>query len=66
MTEFGTATIPAIAVLIGLGLVIFFVVVIWSIKRHRDPTLRVECDALDRGADPVAGGPDAEHGGGRQ
>ena len=45
MTEFGTTSIPTIAVLIGLGLVIFFAVVIWSIKRHRDPTLRVECDA---------------------
>lgn len=45
MTEFGSVTIPAIAVLIALGLVIFFVVVIWSIKRHRDPTLHVECDA---------------------
>ncbi len=45
MTEFGTTSIPTIAVLIGLALVIFFAVVIWSIKRHRDPTLRVECDA---------------------
>ncbi len=40
MTEFGTA-----AVLIIVGILIFFVVVIWSIKRHRDPTLHVECDA---------------------
>jgi cardiolipin synthase A/B len=45
MTEFGTTSIPTIAVLIGLALVIFFAVVIWSIKRHRDPTMRVECDA---------------------
>ncbi len=45
MSEFGTATIPAMAVLIIVGLVIFFVAVIWSIKRHRNPTLHVECDA---------------------
>ncbi len=45
MTEFEIATIPAMALLIILGVVIFFVVVIWSIKRHRDPTLHVECDA---------------------
>ncbi len=30
--------------LIIAGIVIFFVVVIWSMKRHRSPTLRVECD----------------------
>ncbi len=45
MSEFGTATIPAVAVLIILGVVSFFVVVIWSMKRHRNPTLHVECDA---------------------
>jgi cardiolipin synthase A/B len=31
--------------LIILGVVVFFVVVIWSIKRHRDPTLHYECHA---------------------
>jgi cardiolipin synthase len=32
--------------IILLGVVVcFLVLVIWSIKRHRDPTLRVECDA---------------------
>ena len=45
MTEFATPTIPAIAVLIIVGVVAFFVVVIWSMKRHRDPTLYVDCDA---------------------
>ena len=44
MTEFAT-TIPAIAVLAIVGVVVFFVVVIWSMKRHRDPTLYVDCDA---------------------
>lgn len=32
------------ATLIVLGIVSFFVLVIWSIKRHRDPTLRVDFD----------------------
>ena len=45
MTEFATPTIPAIAVLIIVGVVIFFVLVIWSIRRHRDPELRVDSDA---------------------
>ena len=29
---------------IGLGIIVFLGVVIWSIKRHRDPVLRVEFD----------------------
>lgn len=29
---------------IVVGIVAFFVLLIWSIKRHRDPTLKVECD----------------------
>ena len=45
MTDFATPTIPAIAMLIIVGVVAFFVVVIWSMKRHRDPTLYVDCDA---------------------
>lgn len=32
------------AYLITVGIIAFFVVVIWSIKRHRDPVLHVECD----------------------
>ncbi len=30
--------------LIIAGVVVFFVLLIWSMKRHRDPTLHVECD----------------------
>ena len=45
MTEFATPTIPAIAVLIIVGVVVFFVLVIWSIRHHRDPELRVDSDA---------------------
>jgi cardiolipin synthase len=32
------------SVAITVGIVIFFVVVIWSMKRHRDPMLRVDSD----------------------
>jgi cardiolipin synthase len=32
------------ALLIVVGIVIFFVTVIWSMKRHRNPTLRIDCD----------------------
>ena len=42
MTGFAT---PTIAVLIIVGVVIFFVLVIWSIRHHRDPELRVDSDA---------------------
>jgi cardiolipin synthase len=30
--------------LITVGIVVFFVLVIWSMKRHRDPVLHVKCD----------------------
>jgi cardiolipin synthase len=33
-----------IALLIILGVVVFFAVIIWSMKRHRTPTLHIECD----------------------
>ena len=35
---------PLMTALIIVGIVAFFIVLIWSMKRHRDPTLRVECD----------------------
>ena len=44
MTAFENITSQT-ALLIIVGIVIFFVLVIWSIRRHRDPVLRVECDA---------------------
>ena len=44
MTEFLTIT-PLTALLIIIGIVIFFVLVIWSIRSHRDPELRVDSDA---------------------
>ena len=45
MTEFGTVSMPAMALLVIVGVVIFFVLVIWSIRRHRDPDLHVDSDA---------------------
>ncbi|HKO67608.1 MAG TPA: hypothetical protein VJU53_07370, partial [Burkholderiaceae bacterium] len=44
MTEFGTIT-SQMVLLIIVGIVIFFFLFFWSIRRHRDPLLRVECDA---------------------
>jgi cardiolipin synthase len=46
MPDFGTITLPAVVLwlLVGGG-TILVVVVIWSIKRHRDPKLQVECKA---------------------
>ena len=44
MTAFENITAQT-ALLIIIGIVVFFVLVIWSIRRHRDPVLRVECDA---------------------
>lgn len=43
MTDFGTATGWVLLTIVGI--VTFFVVLIWSMKRHRDPVLRVDCDA---------------------
>ena len=34
-----------VVTLIVLAVILFFVLVIWSIKRHRDPRLQVGCDA---------------------
>ncbi len=42
MSDLGTGV--TIALLAGVGLVVLLVAIIWSMKRHRSPTLRVECD----------------------
>jgi cardiolipin synthase len=42
MPDFGTVTLPALALWIALAVVITLVIVIWSMKRHRDPTLTVD------------------------
>lgn len=36
---------PWVAILALAGTVAFFIVLIWSMKRHRDPRLQVNCDA---------------------
>ena len=36
---------PGIVTLVLLGIIAVLVLVIWSVKRHRDPTLHVDCDA---------------------
>ena len=41
----GPVTLSGTALLVVLGIIILLIAVIWSIKRHRDPELRVECDA---------------------
>ena len=35
----------AVAVLAVVGTIGFFILLIWSMKRHRDPRLEVDCDA---------------------
>jgi cardiolipin synthase len=45
MPDIGTVTVPALALWIALAVVIALVIVIWSMKRHRDPTLTVEFHA---------------------
>jgi cardiolipin synthase len=44
------------ATAIGLGIVLFFGAVIWSIKRHRDPLLRVDFDGSIRQVVPSLAG----------
>jgi cardiolipin synthase A/B len=41
----GSVKIPLLILLIGIAVLALLIAVIWSIKRHRDPKLKVECDA---------------------
>jgi cardiolipin synthase len=45
MDALGTVTLPIVVLLVVVGIVLLLVAVIWSIKRHRDPELSVDCDA---------------------
>jgi cardiolipin synthase len=45
MDGFGTVTLPGIALFVVALVIALLVAVIWSIKRHRNPDLSVECDA---------------------
>jgi cardiolipin synthase len=42
---FSELKLPAFAVMLLVALVLLLLAIIWSIKRHRDPTLRVDSDA---------------------
>jgi cardiolipin synthase len=37
--------LSTVAVVLFVGLVVLLSIVIWSIRRHRDPKLRIECDS---------------------
>ena len=41
----GNVTLPGLALWVVAGVIVLLIAVIWSIKRHRDPELKVECDA---------------------
>src|SRR5688572_218536 len=45
MQESGSVALPVIALGLIIGLVVLLLIVIWSIKRHRDPELHLECDS---------------------
>jgi cardiolipin synthase A/B len=44
MIELDSDTVLRIALSVSLGIIVLLVIVIWSIKRHRDPDLDIECD----------------------
>jgi cardiolipin synthase A/B len=47
---------PSLWGLVAFGLVVLLVIVIWSIRRHRDPDLHIECDwPIDRLIPSLAG-----------
>ena len=41
----GSTVVPAVALTLIVCVVAVLLLVIWSIKRHRDPDLQIECDA---------------------
>ena len=44
--DLGELEIPTVVAVLALaGIVGFFILLIWSMKRHRDPKLEVDCDA---------------------
>jgi cardiolipin synthase len=45
MSEFGSTAVPIVVLVLIFGLVAVLLLVIWSIKRHRDPDLDIECDS---------------------
>ena len=37
--------VPVLVLALLIGAIVLLVLIIWSIKRHRDPHLEIECDA---------------------
>lgn len=56
MNDFALTGVALVSVTVLSGLIVLLVVVIWSIKRHRDPVLHIECDApIDKLMSSLAG-----------
>ena len=47
-------TVPYAVIVVLFVTIVVLVLVIWSIRRHRDPKLEIECDAPLERADAVA------------
>ena len=45
MDELGSTAVPIVALALVFGVVVLLLMVIWSIRRHRDPDLHIECDS---------------------
>src|SRR6476620_1762228 len=45
MNDAGSIAIPIIALTLIVALFVVLLLVIWSIKRHRDPDLHIECES---------------------
>ena len=45
MTESGSIAIPIVALTLIFAVFVLLLIVIWSIKRHRDPDLHIECNS---------------------
>jgi cardiolipin synthase len=43
MSELGTTAVLVIALALAFGVFVILLLIIWSIRRHRDPDLRIEC-----------------------
>lgn len=44
MNEFSWKTISIVVVALFVTMILFLSIVIWSIRRHRDPKLHIECE----------------------
>ena len=56
MTAMGSTAVPVIVLALVVAVVVVQLLVIWSIKRHRDPDLHIECDSpIDKLIPSLAG-----------